>query len=87
VAPILNACGWAVNRNLRLTLKLGRIYTTEGVLPARAERQLNDPFADDNTARNRLIVLIILALVVAVLWFAGLLDSVLPGTMKRVFHV
>lgn len=87
VAPILNACGWAVNRNLRLTLKLGRIYTTEGVLPANAERQLHDPFADDNTARNRLILLIILALLVAVLWFSGLLDSVLPGTMKRGFHV
>ncbi|MEI6646641.1 MAG: hypothetical protein WCP12_11450, partial [bacterium] len=83
VAPILNACGWAVNRNLRLTLKLGRIYTTEGVLPLHAERQLKDPFADDNTARNRLIVLIILALLVAVLWFAGLLDSVLPGSMKK----
>ncbi|MEI7945906.1 MAG: hypothetical protein WCJ02_04390 [bacterium] len=83
VAPILNACGWAVNRNLRLTLKLGRIYTTEGVLPPHAERQLHDPFADDNTARNRLIALIVLALVVAILWFAGLLDSVLPGTMKK----
>jgi hypothetical protein len=53
------------------------------VLPSNAERQLHDPFADDNTARNRLIVLIVLALLVAVLWVAGLLDSVLPGTMKK----
>jgi hypothetical protein len=83
VAPILNACGWAVNRNLKLTLKLGRIYTTEATLPASAERQLHDPFADDNTARNRIIMLLVLVVLVTGLWFAGLLDSALPGSMKR----
>ncbi len=83
VAPILNACGWAVNRNLRLTLKLGRIYTTEAVLPASAERQLHDPFADDNTARNRIIMLLVLVIMATILWFMGLLDSALPGSMKR----
>jgi hypothetical protein len=83
VAPILNACGWAVNRNLKLTLKLGRIYTTEATLPASAERQLHDPFADDNTARNRLIMLVVLIVLVTVLWLMGLLDSALPGSMKR----
>ena len=83
VAPILNACGWAINRNLKLTLKLGRIYTTEAVLPASAERQLQDPFADDNTARNRIIMLLILVVLATALWFAGLLDSALPSSMKR----
>jgi hypothetical protein len=83
VAPILNACGWAVNRNLKLTLKLGRIYTTEATLPASAERQLHDPFADDNTARNRIIMLLVLVILATVLWFMGLLDSALPGSMKR----
>jgi hypothetical protein len=83
VAPILNACGWAVNRNLRLTLKLGRIFTTEATLPAHAERQLNDPFADDNVARNRLILIIILIVLVTILWFFGLLDNVLPVRLQR----
>jgi hypothetical protein len=83
VAPILNACGWAVNRNLKLTLKLGRIYTTEATLPASAERQLHDPFADDNTARNRIIALLVLIVLVTVLWLMGLLDSALLGSMKR----
>jgi hypothetical protein len=83
VAPILNACGWAINRNLKLTLKLGRIYTTEAVLPASAERQLNDPFADDNTARNRIIMLLVLVIMATILWFMGLLDSALPSSMKR----
>jgi hypothetical protein len=83
VAPILNACGWAVNRNLRLTLKLGRIFTTEAMLPAHAERQLNDPFADDNVARNRLILIVILIVLVTILWLFGLLDAVLPASLQR----
>lgn len=87
VAPILNACGWAINRNLRLTLKLGRIYTTEAMLPAHAERQLQDPFADDNTVRNRIIMVVVLVALTMALWFAGLLDSALPKSMKRVCDV
>lgn len=87
IAPILNACGWAINRNLRLTLKLGRIYTTEAALPPQAERQLNDPFADDNSARNRIIMAVILVVLTTALWFAGLLDSALPQSMKRAHGV
>ncbi len=83
VAPILNACGWAINRRLRLSLKLGRIFTTEAALPAHAECQLTDPFADDNTVRNRIIAIVILVALAGSLWFAGLLDSVLPDAMKR----
>ena len=83
VAPILNACGWAINRRLRLSLKLGRLFTTEAAIPANAERQLTDPFADDNSVRNRIITILVLVIVAAVLWFAGLLDSVLPGCMQK----
>lgn len=83
LAPILNACGWAVNRRLRFSIKLGRIFTTEAALPAGSDRQLNDPFADDNTTRNRVIAVLILVAVAAALWFAGLLDSVLPCSLKR----
>ncbi|MBM4163803.1 MAG: hypothetical protein FJ222_05125 [Lentisphaerae bacterium] len=84
VAPILNACGWAINRRLRLSLKLGRLFTTEAVLPAHAECQLTDPFADDNTVRNRIVAAVILVALALALWFAGLLDSVLPDAMKRI---
>ena len=83
VAPILNACGWAVNRRLRISLKLGRLFTTEAAIPAGSERQLTDPFADDNSVRNRVIMILVLVAVAAALWFAGLLDSALPGPMKR----
>ncbi len=83
VAPILNACGWAVNRNLRISLKLGKLFTSEAALPEQAELQLTDPYADDNRARNRIIVAVLLATLTAGLWLAGLLDSVLPCSLRR----
>lgn len=83
IAPILNACGWAVNRNLRISLKLGKLFTAEAALPEQAELQLTDPYADDNRARNRIIAVVLLLVLTAGLWLAGLLDSVLPCSMRR----
>ena len=83
VAPILNACGWAINRRLHLSLKLGRLFTTEATLPAHSERQLKDPFADDNSVRNTVILLALAVAVVAALWLAGLLDCALPRMLKH----
>ena len=83
LAPILNACGWAVNRNLRLSLKLGRLFTTEATLPANSDRQLTDPFADDHPLRNRLLAFLLVAAILSACWFAGLLDRALPDCLKR----
>jgi len=83
IAPILNACGWAINRRLRFSLKLGRLFTTEAALPTHAERDLTDPFADDHSTRNLVIVLLFALAAAAGLWFAGLLDSALPACVKR----
>ena len=83
LAPILNACGWAVNRNLRLSLKLGRLFTTEATLPANSDRQLTDPFADSHALRNQLLAFLLVAAIAAACWFAGLLDCALPDCLKR----
>ncbi|HOM58323.1 MAG TPA: hypothetical protein P5125_02125 [Kiritimatiellia bacterium] len=83
LAPILNACGWAINRRLRFSLKLGRLFTSEAVLPANSSRELMDPYADDSRARNVLLAVLALVAVVAALWFTGLLDSVLPRRLQR----
>jgi len=75
VAPILNACGWAVNRNLRLTLKLGRIFTTEALLPAHAEHQLTDPFADDTRVRDMMLCgVLMVAVLLFFIWRMGWLN-------------
>lgn len=83
LAPVLNACGWAVNRRLRFSLKLGRLFTSEAALPADATRELTDPYADDSRARTLLLAVLALAAVTAALWFAGLLDPVLPRRLQR----
>lgn len=82
LAPILNACGWAINRRLRFSLRLGRLFTREALLPEGAVRELRDPYADKNGLRNTVIVVVIVA-VLAALWFKGVLDGILPDEVKR----
>jgi len=48
-APLLNAGGWIVNHPVRITFKLGRCFTREGVLPPKSRRQFKDPYADNST--------------------------------------
>ena len=83
LAPILNACGWAVNRRLRFSLKLGRLFTSEATLPENATRELKDPYADDTSTRNTVITLLVLAAIVGALWMAGVLDNAMPDCLKR----
>ncbi len=77
IAPILNACGWAINRRIRLTLKLGSVLTQEAKLPVGSERKLLDPYAEANGRRNFLLILLIVCLT-AVLWRFGQFDKLLP---------
>ncbi|MBO4288181.1 MAG: hypothetical protein J5985_08480 [Kiritimatiellae bacterium] len=63
LAPILNAGGWAINRRLGFSLKLGRLWTKEAKLPPKSKLTLTDPFADKHTGRNVAIILLILAAV------------------------
>lgn len=78
LAAILNASGWAINGQIKLSLKLGRLLTREAALPDGAERSLTDPYADDNSKRNTLITLVVILLVVAGLWYVGALEHYFP---------
>lgn len=83
LGPILNACGWAINGRIKLTLKLGRLLTQEAKLPPGAAKHLIDPYADDTSRRNFWLIVLLL-LVTVFLWYSGQLDTVLPGSMKSV---
>ncbi|MFN7140412.1 MAG: hypothetical protein ACK4UN_13830 [Limisphaerales bacterium] len=77
IAPILNASGWAINRRIRLTLKLGRMLTREPKLPEGSERIVGDPYAEGNGRRNFwLVVFIVMA--TGLLWYLGRFDPILP---------
>lgn len=81
LAPVLNACGWAINRRIRMTLALGRMLTKETTLPPGAERKLVDPYLDDNSRRNFLLVLLLIV-ATGFLWYIGQFDNILPGKAK-----
>lgn len=78
VAPILNACGWAVNSNIHVTFPLGMEMTQEATLPPGSLRQLTDPYAERNSLRTFLLIVLGLVLVVYVCWRFGLLKWCLP---------
>ncbi len=83
LAPILNACGWAVNSRIRMTLRLGGVLTQEAKVPLGSERQLTDPYADDNRMRNLVITLLLLAGLVYGLWKFDFLDRWLPTALRH----
>jgi hypothetical protein len=71
LGPILDACGWAVNTQLRINLPFGRALTATAALPKEAERVLNDPYAEKQQPwlLYAAIALGVLAFIIA--WRAG----------------
>jgi hypothetical protein len=76
LAPLLNASGWAINRTILLSLKLGRKLTAIPVLPKGAKRDLRDPYADSKARLRLVVVLLVLAAAAAALWYFGFLDEI-----------
>jgi hypothetical protein len=72
LAPVLNACGWAVNKSIPLPIKLARRLTREAEIPASAALSAaDDPYDDEKENRKTRItvLLVILALSLVALYF------------------
>ncbi len=82
LAPILNACGWAVNGRIKMTMKLSREFTGEAELPSNADRDLLDPFADSHLTRNLALTAVLLLGVLLLYWRLGWLNDWLPAAME-----
>ncbi len=82
LAPILNACGWAVNGKIKMTMKLSREFTGEAELPLNSEREILDPFADSHRVRNLSLVAACLLGVLLLYWRLGWLNNWLPSAME-----
>jgi hypothetical protein len=83
LGPVLNACGWAVNSRIGMTMPLGRVFTQEARLPEGVERSLIDPYADKNGTRNTLIAGFVIAVILLILWSMNLFDRFLPHGLKH----
>lgn len=82
LAPILNACGWAVNGRIKMTMALSREFTGEATLPLDADKDLFDPFADSHRTRNLTLVLAFLLAVLTLYWRLGWLNDWLPSALE-----
>jgi len=74
LAPLLDANGWAVNTNAKLSIKFGTKLTALASLPGGASRAIADPFEQKSQAKLWLVLLII-AVVVWVFWRQGFVGA------------
>jgi hypothetical protein len=81
LAPILDANGWAVNAKAVINVPLGRSLTQVAQLPPGAQRDLVDPFAEKKKPWG-LCLAILIVLGLALGWYLGNLDGLLPGNFK-----
>lgn len=74
LGPILDANGWAVNAKAKINVPFGASLTRVAVLPAGAQRDLVDPFAEKRRPWRLYTVLALLVLLVLA-WMTGILDG------------
>lgn len=65
LGPILEAGGWAVNGRVRINIPFGSKLTELPVLPAGAQRSLDDPYEDRKAKRRRRMYLVLVLIVAA----------------------
>jgi hypothetical protein len=70
IGPILDGNGWAVNARAKLNIPFGASLTAVAALPPRAERSLDDPFAEKQTPWVR-YALVAIAIALGVSWYLG----------------
>jgi hypothetical protein len=78
LGPLLDASGWAINALTRINAPFGAALTDVAALPHGARRAAYDPYADKRRPW-RFYVTVAIVVVLAVLWYLGKLDRLLPG--------
>ncbi len=81
MGPILDANGWAVNGLVKITVPLGKALTELAKLPKDCEHSLEDRFADKGSPW-RLYLFCLFLLGVALAWYSGRIDPLLPARVK-----
>lgn len=78
LGPLLDASGWAINALTRINVPFGAALTDVAALPPGARRAARDPYAEKRRPW-RFYVTVAIVLALAVLWYLGKLDRLLPG--------
>jgi hypothetical protein len=83
LAPMLDASGWAVNTRAKINIPFGRLLTKRAALPAGAQRDLFDPYAESKAGRNwTILVLAVLAMSWGV-WYFGIAERLCQGVFPK----
>jgi hypothetical protein len=83
LGPILDANGWAVNSQAKLSVPFGASLTQVATLPPGSQRDLSDPYRDKKPHVGVIIVIVLLVIVgLGIAWYYGKLDSKLPDGMR-----
>ena len=75
IAPLLNANGWAVNANSKVSIPFGETLTEIAKYP---KMKLNDPFAKKKSWKKRVITWLVIIAGVGGLWLANILAEIDP---------
>ncbi|MBR3086395.1 MAG: hypothetical protein IKH04_08330 [Kiritimatiellae bacterium] len=67
-APVLNACGWAINKKMLMPMRLSRVFTHEAVIPVGSNISMDDPYVEKHFWRNALITVAVLAALAFWVW-------------------
>jgi hypothetical protein len=81
LGPLLDANGWAVNVKARINVPFGASLTQVAVLPPGAPCDRFDPFAEKKRPWGLYLTLAVIVLL-ALGWFVGQFDSLLPDKVK-----
>lgn len=72
LAPILDACGWAINTQAKINIPFGTSLTAMARLPAGGRRLEKDPFADKKVMWKIWLALLAVIAVLGLSWYYGL---------------
>jgi hypothetical protein len=62
LAPLLDANGWAVNTNAKLSLSFGTKLTAMATIPTGSSRTLTDPYETTSYAKFWLVLVVIVSI-------------------------
>ncbi len=78
LAPVLDACGWAVNAKAYINIPFGKLLTGVAKLPQDAERRMVDPFGEKKSPWKSYLLLLILIASAAYAWHNGYIGPKQP---------
>ena len=85
-APVLNACGWAINKKMRMPMRLSRVFTHEAVVPEGSNIDMTDPYVEKHFWRNFFIVLAVIVVAIFSVWkwrYHWIPEQYWPGFMQK----